>query len=279
MMLRYMQLMTVTVGIGALIACSGDDPTGTTDKNTTDDGGDDDGGDDDDDDDGGVDTVDTAATNGFFNASDIYVGAYFTYDAANQIPVTGNSDYGPIDPAYEITLALSSWNNDPAATTDYCFIALVLLNATPRPEAIQDPRLWYGVDYNPAEGAFANCDQPGYELDPYYWGDDAVGEWLIDAEFYSASVGELTQAAADVIKGADPTLIPLTIGGQLGVPEWLPSDVPGLVDDVYGFVSPIDQSFNIDFSGDVLAADVNQGTNIAPGFYNLSSLVYWSLAI
>ncbi|HHO54581.1 MAG TPA: hypothetical protein ENK18_27830 [Deltaproteobacteria bacterium] len=207
------------------------------------------------------------------------MAAYFTYDAVNQVPVTGNTDYGPIDPGYEITMALASWNQDPANTADYCFVVLPLLSATPRPEAFQDARLWYGIDYNPADGAFTNCGEVGYEMDPKIWGPNVGDLWLYYADNYFISVGEMTQAVNDAIAASDPTLIPLAVGGQIGVAGFLSSDIPGIVDDVYGFVNPIDPAFNIDFANNVLAVDVNQGTNIAPGFYNMNSLVYWSLSL
>ena len=275
---RYLMMLALSLGVGAFAAgCSG----GGDDGGTKTDGDDDD--DDDDDDSCGTGTAPCRDT--CFDARQIQVYGQFGYDSVNR--VTGTVDlagYAQISPTYEIYLAEASWQGDLQDTGGYCYIVMPLDNAVNSATATADPRLYWGAQYNPAVDApLSNCHTPGWELCVDTWGDDVVRDFVgYYGDSYFVAVGDPSETVAnDLIPqfGADAIYV---IGGALGVPEWLPTDTPGQVDDAYGFAWTTDANLVVQLDANMYlqpleSQTVNVGGNIATAWYELYSCVYWSL--
>lgn len=275
---RY--LLTLSLALG-LTACSGggtdDKPTDVTD--TT--------GDDDDDTSPPDPTGGTGGGGGnYFNATEIHLSSQFAYDSASRtVRAVDFSGYA-LDPDISIILALSTWDGSLASTSQYCAIVLPLTTATYASWVAADPRLWYGVDYNTADGALTSCNTPGFELDPNVWGADPAYGFLSDYyggyNAYGIAVGDMSPDVNDLLAMyVDPADLVFFLGGRMVIPDWLPGG-PDL-DDVYGSAYEVDANFSVvdDGSGylvPISSASVNLGSNILSAWYSLDALVYWTIS-
>ncbi len=226
-----------------------------------------------------MDTAIDTATGPFFDIGLLTVGGYFTWDESTQQLVTGTSAGVAIEPGYEITLALSNWNFDRNDTASYCLISLPFVNATPSTVQVGDPRLLWGVDYDPADGAFTNCGTPGYDLDPAIWGPDILDVFVTPyTSNYFMAIGAPSVPVSDFFTTYAPTYTPTLIGGSLGVPDLLGTTPVGVLEDVYAFAFAVDANFDIDLTSSLLSSSVDVGNgNIASGFYTMNSLYVWAL--
>jgi hypothetical protein len=268
---RYLMMLALALGMGGFAAgCSGDGekPTPT---------GDDD--DDDDDDDVAGPTGPTGETNDFFNPRSLFIYGQFGYDSVARAPATVDlAGYALIPPTYEIYLASATWQNDLNDVNNYCYIIMSLENAGASAVATADPRLYYGAQYNPADGYVTNCHEAPTMVDPAAWGDDVglgfVGYYEGD---YFAAVGDpSTTIANDVIPQFPADDQGFVIGGALGVPYFLGYQV----DDIYGFAWGTDANMVVQLDANMYlqplqASSVNVGGNIATAWYELNSYIYW----
>ena len=273
MTLRYVQLLSVAMGVGALVACGGSDkdkPTGTTDPDPE------------------PPVVETAPTGNpgpsYFDATEIHISGTFGYDSDARSQVTVEGAYSPLPPQYIIALSVAGWF-DFSQVDQYCVVILPFDNATLRTEALKDPRLYYGIDYDGGKKdvALTDCNTEGYELDPVAWGDDPIMTFLYGEEdSYYMAVGDPTKTVSDLF-AAYPDLEVNMVGGAMGIPDWLPtSTIAGVVEDTYGYAFEVDKTFNLVYDNDGFAVPIPNtniwsGTNMATAYYSLNSLTYWTL--
>lgn len=195
----------------------------------------------------------------YFPASDLFVSARFGWDAPNQRVdvvqrINGTFEY----PVIEVILATADWDGNLAAVLNYCSILFVLESSARADWVSADPRLVYGVDWDPAPGALTNCNPPLYRLDPFVWGFNVVDRFVADST-WGVAVGALQPALAGELQPLLGDDFVYAIGGTFRVGEVLGG---GAVTDVYGYGYAVDADLVLtDAEGDgrldaLLAADV-----------------------
>lgn len=173
----------------------------------------------------------------YFPARDLFVQAQFGWDAPNQRVdvvqrINGSWEY----PLIEVILATEAWDGNLAAVTEYCSFLFVLESSARADWVSDDPRLVYGVDWDPAPGALTNCNPPLYRLDPFVWGLNPIDRF-VSGSTWGVAVGALEPGLADTLAPLLGDDFVYAVGGTFQVGEVLGG---GAVTDVYGYGYRVD---------------------------------------
>jgi hypothetical protein len=217
----------------------------------------------------------------YFEVADIFVEARFGVDVATgEVGVVerlnGTFEY----PMIEVFLADAEWSGDVQDVAHYCSILLVL-ERNPVPDWVSDdPRLVWGVDWDPLDPPLTSCNTPGYELNPFDWGLNVITTFTADPS-WGVAVGAPTPA---LVKQLEPVLggdVVYLLGGTLHVSSLLAS---APIENVYGYAYAVDADLKlVDAEGDnlldpLLASEVHDGgALLSSAWITLSSLTAWSV--
>jgi len=214
----------------------------------------------------------------YFDVASIYIRGQFGYDATSRRTVTVDvAGLYTVPPAYEIYLALDGWSRDVSDTDSYCYIHLPFDAAGSSPSL--STRLYARVEYDSvAQPPVTNCNTEGYELDPQIWGTDVIDLFVTTnpGAYFMAPGDPIDQIERDVIPLLPEELQPLAIGGTMGVPSFMGTEV----DVIYGFAWRLDDIMRaeLDDTGylqGVNAQEVALPDNMVTAWYNLVALLYW----
>lgn len=175
----------------------------------------------------------------------------FGFDGDGNLVDVDAGAYGVLPPTLRVTLAtwdyLYVYDGDASHTEEWCSFELPLEGAW-QPEGVPGGRLWWGASWTggPIGG---NCDTPGWELDPRWWGDPrATWDGADDIGF---AIGDPTPEVVSLLAAdLDESLL---LGGSLRFPPLLGAQPD---DRVFG------QAFVVDPDTMALALDGDQITPI-----------------
>jgi hypothetical protein len=130
----------------------------------------------------------------YLAVTQLYIDAEFGWDASLQQLVEVIAAGEPIPPALYLLLGTDTWQEsgwDLAWTDEYCTIVLPLTSSVQASWALQDPSVWFGVDYvDGTQGALTDCGSAGKELDPALFGKDPLAAMVEDGGPWGVGLGE-----------------------------------------------------------------------------------------
>lgn len=224
-------------------------------------------------------TADSAPEVAYFDAQWVYVSAQFGFDVSTQQISTLEYANGSFEfPYIQIVMATDAWSGDYAEIEEHCTILLVLESSVVADWVTDDPRLVWGVDWDPGDVPLSTCGGPGYELDPLEWGVN-IAEQFVDGGGWGVAVGELTPGLA---KDLEPTFgadLERVVGGTFRISDMLPGDP---IETVYGFAYALDDDGVVvdeDEDGQVdpvLPGELHDGTRLLrSAWIQLYTTTYW----
>jgi hypothetical protein len=131
---------------------------------------------------------------GYLQVTQLYIDAEFGWDASLQQLVDVVAGGEVVPPALYLLLGTDTWREsgwDLAWTDEYCTMVLPLTSSIQATWAVQDPVVWFGVDYvDGLQGALTDCGSEGKQLDPAIFGEDPLATMVEAYGTWGVGLGE-----------------------------------------------------------------------------------------